>query len=188
MVVERAPYPDVPYPSRRPYVPAEGGRGGHHSSRTGRSVPHAEAGPGHAARGDRRRGAEAAWLIAQHAIGDLDLSRRSLQLLRDCAEEGRVPARHAAYLADRIALHEGRPQRFGAPWVDEPRDGRGRPWTLADPQSVDELRAGVGLPALQPIPAPGPDPPADRQEAIRENARWWRAWLAGKGWPGVEST
>jgi hypothetical protein len=133
-------------------------------------------------------GAEAAWMIAQHAVGDPDLQRRALELLRECAEAARVPAWHAAYLEDRIALHEGRPQRHGTQWVDDPRDGRARPWTLADPEAVNELRAGVGLPELQPIPEPGPDLPADRREEIRANARWWRAWLAGKGWPVVEST
>jgi hypothetical protein len=133
-------------------------------------------------------GAEAAWMIAQHAVGDPDLQRRALQRLRRCSEEARVPAWHAAYLEDRIALHEGRPQRYGTQWVDDPRDGRVRPWRLLDPGAVDELRAGVGLPNLAQVPEPGPDLPDDRQEVIRENARWWRAWLAVKGWPVVEST
>jgi hypothetical protein len=67
--------------------------------------------------------------------------------------------------------------------MDDPRDGRIRPWRLADPARVDELRAGVGLPGLHPIPEPGPDLPADKQEEIRRNGRWWQEWLASKGWP-----
>jgi hypothetical protein len=128
-------------------------------------------------------GAEAAWLIAQHAIGEPELQRRALERLRNCAAKGRVPAWHAAYLEDRVAMHEGRPQRFGTQWLDDPRDGRIRPWSLADPERVNELRASVGLPELRPIPEPGPDLPVERQNEIRENQRWWREWQASKGWP-----
>jgi hypothetical protein len=129
-------------------------------------------------------GAEAAWIIVQHAIGEPEFQRQALVRMQECAAEGRIPAWHAAYLEDRVAMYEGRPQRFGTQWIDDPRDGRTRPWRLADPQVVNELRANVGLPALHPIPEPGPDLPADRQEEAQENIRAWREWLASKGWPG----
>ena len=133
-------------------------------------------------------GAEAAWLIAQHAIGEPEFQRRALQWMRDSAAQGCIPAWHAAYLEDRIAMCEGRPQRFGTQWLDDPRDGRIRPWKLADIEHVDELRAGVGLPGLRPIPEPGPDLPAPEQEKIRENDRWWQEWRVSKGWPsGLQS-
>jgi hypothetical protein len=127
-------------------------------------------------------GAEAAWFIAQHAIGEPEFQRRALMLMRECAAEGRIPAWHAAYLEDRIAMYEGRPQRFGTQWLDDPRDGRVRPWRLADPGRVNELRASVGLPDLPPIPETGPDLPADQQKEIQENDRWWQEWLVSKGW------
>jgi hypothetical protein len=133
-------------------------------------------------------GAEAAWLIAQHAVGEPGFQRQALLQMQECAADGRIPAWHAAYLEDRIALHEGRPQRFGTQWVDDPRDGRIRPWTLADPTGVNELRASVGLPNLRPIPEPGPDLPAEQQEQARENLRWWRDWFIGKGWLDGEPT
>jgi hypothetical protein len=128
-------------------------------------------------------GAKAAWFIAQHAVGEPDFQRRALDLIQQCVAEGRVPAWQAAYLEDRIALHEDRPQRYGTQWVDDPRDGLIRPWTLLDPERVNELRASVGLPELQPIPGPGPDLPAEKQAEISENIQWWRTWLASKGWP-----
>src|SRR5690242_5238377 len=128
-------------------------------------------------------GAEAAWLIAQHAIGEPEFQRRALQWMRESADQGLTPAWHAAYLEDRIAMCEGRPQRFGTQWLDDPRDGRVRPWKLADVERVNEFRAGVGLPDLRPIPEPGPDLPSDQQEAIRENDRWWQEWRVSKGWP-----
>jgi hypothetical protein len=127
-------------------------------------------------------GAEAAWLIVQHAIGEPEFQRRALTLLAARVAEARVPAWHAAYLEDRIALYEERPQRYGTQSLDDPRDGRTRPWTLADPDHVDQLRAEVGLEPLPPIPGPGPDlPPAEREQR-EENHRWWKDWLASKGW------
>jgi len=127
-------------------------------------------------------GAEAAWLIAQHAVGEPQFQRHVLQLLRASAATGHCPDWHAAYLEDRIALYEGRPQRFGSQWVDDPRDGRARPSKLADPEHINDLRASVGLEALHPIPEPGPDLPPEQQAAIREGQRWWDEWLASKGW------
>jgi hypothetical protein len=129
-------------------------------------------------------GAEAAWMIAQHAIGEPEFMREALRLVEACTTEGRTPAWHAAYLEDRIALHEGRPQRFGSQWIDDPRDGCPRPWTLAHPDRVNELRAGVGLRPLHPIPGPGPDLPEEQRKALEENMRWWQQWLGSKGWGG----
>ncbi len=64
-------------------------------------------------------GAYAAWLIVQHAIGDPSLQRQVLPLLQEEASQGRVPGWHAAYLADRIAMYEQRPQRYGPQWLDD---------------------------------------------------------------------
>jgi hypothetical protein len=127
-------------------------------------------------------GAEAAWLIAQHAIGEPDFQRRVLALLRTCVAENRVPAWHAAYLEDRIAMHEGRPQRYGTQWVQDPTDGRYRPWPLADADHVGDLRGGVGLSPMQPTPETGPALPPEKREEIEENNRWWQQWFIYRGW------
>lgn len=127
-------------------------------------------------------GAEAAWFITQHAIGEPDFQRHALQLLTACVSDGRVPAWHAAYLEDRIALYEGRPQRYGTQWLDDPRDGRVRPWTLSEPSRVDELRAQVGLEPLRPIPELGPELLIDQQEQLVKEQESWRSWLESKGW------
>jgi hypothetical protein len=127
-------------------------------------------------------GAKAAWFIVQHAVGEPDFQRQTLVRLQECAAEGRIPAWHAALLEDRIALHEGRPQRFGSQWVDSPEDGRIRPWQLADPDHVNELRTAVGLGPLQPIPEPGPPLPPEKRRELEETRAWWEQWLASKGW------
>jgi len=127
-------------------------------------------------------GAKAAWFIVQHAVGEPDFQRRILALLRECAAAGRIPAWQAAYLEDRIAMQEGRPQRFGTQWMDSPEDGRIRPWQLADPEHVNELRASVGLEPLHPIPEPGPPLAADKRKELEDTRAWWERWQAGKGW------
>lgn len=132
-------------------------------------------------------GAEAAWLIAQHAVGEPEFQRHVLTLLQANADQGRSPRWHAAYLEDRIALQEGRPQRFGSQWVDDPRDGRVRPWKLADPERVNEWRAAVGLGPLHPIPPLGPDISDKQRRQIEESLLWWDEWLKSKGWRGTSA-
>jgi len=127
-------------------------------------------------------GAEAAWFIVQHAVGDPEFQREILRLLSARAGSQRVPLWHAAYLEDRIAMYEGRPQRFGTQWMDDPLDGRIRPWKLAEPDRVNELRAGVGLGPLRPIPERGPELSPEEQRKIADSQQWWEQWLSQKGW------
>lgn len=127
-------------------------------------------------------GTEAAWLIAQHAIGEPEFQRNALALLRTSASEGRAPAWHAAYVEDRIAMQEGRPQRYGTQWLDDPLDGRIRPWQLADPEHVNDLRANVGLGPLAQIPERGPELSLEERQVIERDREWWEQWLASKGW------
>ena len=127
-------------------------------------------------------GAKAAWLIAQHAIGEPDFQRQTLKLLQKHAAEGKLPAWHAAYLEDRIAVQEGRPQRYGTQWIDDIRDGLARPLPLEDPERMNELRASVGLGPLHPIPPPGPDLPEEIQKQEQANRDAWEAWFLKVGW------
>jgi uncharacterized protein DUF6624 len=129
-----------------------------------------------------RDGAEAAWFVAQHAIGEPAFQRDALALLRTAASQGRAPAWHAAYLEDRIAMQEGRPQRYGTQWLDDPFDGRIRPWQLADPAHVNDLRENVGLKPLAEIPETGPELSAPERQAMERDRDWWKQWFASKGW------
>jgi hypothetical protein len=123
-----------------------------------------------------------AWFIAQHSIGEPDFQRQILKLLHKCISEKRVPAWHGAYLEDRIAIQEGRLQRYGTQWMQDPVDGRVRPLSLADADHVNERRAEVGLGPMQPIPELGPTLPSDQREEIERNNRWWEEWYIRRGW------
>src|SRR6478735_4075008 len=45
----------------------------------------------------------------------------------------------------------GRPQHYGTQWLEDPIDGRIRPWKLAGPERVNELRAEAGLEPMHPF-------------------------------------
>src|SRR5689334_15826288 len=88
-------------------------------------------------------GAQAAWLLAQHADRDPAFQRRCLDLLTAAVERGEATVVQQAYLADRVLLHEGQPQEYGTQAIG--RDGRFVARNLRDPDHVDERRASVGL-------------------------------------------
>lgn len=88
-------------------------------------------------------GADAAWLIVQHADHDPDFQRDCLGLLEKAAAAREVSQSNVAYLTDRVMLKETGRQRYGTqfrPGKDGPE-----PFPLEDPDRVDELRAGAGL-------------------------------------------
>jgi len=94
-------------------------------------------------------GAEAdrdAWLLVQHADHDPAFQRSILVVLEGLIPLGETSPSNFAYLFDRVATAEGRPQRYGtqgrcvgASWEPNP---------LEDPAGVDELRRSVGLGTL----------------------------------------
>jgi hypothetical protein len=101
--------------------------------------------PGRALVGDE--GAEAAWLIAQHADHQLDFQREALGLLERAVHCGDAPASHLAYLTDRVRMNEGRPQLFGTQ-VGDITNGVASPWPIEDEEHVDQRRASAGLESL----------------------------------------
>lgn len=123
--------------------------------------------------------AEAAWLVAQHAIGEPDFQRRCLRAIEVAVAAGDAPPWQAAMLDDRIRVFEGRPQRYGTQ-LEADEDGVMHACTLEDPERVEELRASVGLEPLADRLArePRSPPPADRAAFDREA----EAWLRRVGW------
>jgi len=92
-------------------------------------------------------GAAAAFLILQHAISRPDVQRRGLALMMDALEKNEANSLDAAYLSDRIAVMEGRPQVFGTQF-DWDEQGLLSPAALVDPPNIDARRAAVGLPPM----------------------------------------
>ena len=87
-----------------------------------------------------------AWLLVQHADRDPRLQRKALQLMQQLPSQD-VSLRDMAYLEDRLAVADGRPQRFGTQGRCVPGSGW-QPFELADAATVDRARQGVGLGSL----------------------------------------
>jgi hypothetical protein len=95
-----------------------------------------------------------AWLLAQHADSDLAFQREARALLEASVKAGIAAARDLAYLSDRIAANEGRPQEYGTQFsqpdrchlVIEPVDDRAM---------VNRRRLAVGLQSLEQYEAEG---------------------------------
>ncbi len=128
-------------------------------------------------------GAEAAWLIVQHAIGLPDFQRRGLALLIEAARRGEVPAWQPAWLDDRIRSFEGRPQLYGTQF-DWDEQGMMSPLPIEQPENVDQRRASIGLPPLAEATARyrRDSRPEHRPEDLAERRREARIWAVKTGW------
>jgi uncharacterized protein DUF6624 len=135
--------------------------------------------PGHNLAGED--GAEAAWLIAQHAIGEPLFQRRCLELLQAAADAGDAPTWQAAFLEDRIRVFEGKPQRY-ATQFEIGDDGWPIPYQIEEPEKVDERHHAVGLESLAERlgRAEWSEPPDPETRARRE--REYQQWLRKVGW------
>lgn len=87
------------------------------------------------------KGARAAFLIVQHS--GLEQWRRFVPILEPLVRAGEVQGPAFGLMFDRLAVAEGRPQRYGSQlhcvggrWVPNP---------LEDPTRVDELRKAMGF-------------------------------------------
>ncbi len=132
-------------------------------------------------------GAEAAWLIVQHDIGNPSLQRRCLKLIGEAVKRGEAPAWQMALLTDRIRVFEGRPQIYGTQY-DWDEHGEMSPCEIEDAENVDERRRSVGLSPLadntrrqrETVARTNERPPADLHARRKEMAEWARS----VGWRG----
>lgn len=117
-------------------------------------------------------GAEAAWLIVQHAISLPEFQRKCLNLIRAAVSQGEAGARQAAFLEDRINFFEGEPQRYGThfDWND---DGKMQVYDLENEAKVNDYRAEVGLNPLETLVwETDENPPEDLQKRQQEFLEW----------------
>ena len=126
-------------------------------------------------------GAEAAWLIVQHAISLPEFQRKCLKLIEEAAEKGEAEAWQAAFLYDRICFFEGRPQKFGtnSDWNEE---GKMQVWTLENEGKVNEYRAQVGLKPLESLVWENEETKENKPEDFQKRQEEYLAWAKKVGW------
>jgi hypothetical protein len=113
--------------------------------------------------------ARGAWLVAQQRSGDLPFQRQVVRQLELAVLDGEAAAMHLAVAADRLAVKEGRPQRYGTQlrqvdachWdyypLDEPARVEARRKRLQLPtleehkRGINQASARENCPAAQPI-------------------------------------
>jgi hypothetical protein len=85
-------------------------------------------------------GANAAWLVAQHADFDVPFQRQCLALVEEAYQRGEVSGMHLAYLTDRVLIAEHKPQLYGT---------QGAPiYSDEEKAQVEARRKKLGLPSM----------------------------------------
>ena len=101
-----------------------------------------------------KKDSHSAWLLAQHADSDVAFQHRAKELLEAGVKAGIGAPRDLAYLADRIAANENRPQEYGTQFSQpdrchlelDPVDNR---------ELVNRRRLAIGLQSLEEYEAEG---------------------------------
>lgn len=96
-----------------------------------------------------QKGAEAAWLVAQHADFDVRFQKQCLKLIQNAAKSGEAPKHHIAYLVDRILVHEKKKQIFGTQFYKKSGDNVFLPWPIKDAKYLDKRRREYNLPPFK---------------------------------------
>jgi hypothetical protein len=91
-------------------------------------------------------GANAAWLLVQHADLDRPFQKRCLTLLTVAVKKGEATAQEQAYLTDRLLVAEGKKQKYGTQFRTV--GGKTEPNPIEDEANVDKRRKELGLPSM----------------------------------------
>lgn len=124
------------------------------------------------------KGVRLSWLIIHHAISWPDFMRQSLLEMRLAAAQNDYIVELLAYLDDKIAFLEGRPQLYGTniEWID----GELTRTPIEDIVYLDVRRKSLGLPPISQVPilTSIERPPKDPAKKERE----FKLWLIKTGW------
>ena len=118
--------------------------------------------------------------LLKDSIGDPEFQRQALKLIQEKVSQGRVPAAQEAYLFDRIAMYEGRPQRYGTQSLPGP-NGRYHRWQTEDPEGLNDRRRLMGLPPVDDDP-PQTEPTFQSLAEYEHRLRGYEDWLRKTGW------
>lgn len=131
------------------------------------------------------KASEAAWLIIQHSIGQPSFMRACCQLLQEAVDAGAADPSQLAYLTDRIAVFEGRPQLYGTQF-DWDENGELSPNTYDDIMKVAQRRKSIQLNTLEEQIEIMRQRVADERQGppkkLEERNRTYNEWRKRVGW------
>ena len=93
------------------------------------------------------KGAEATWLVVQHAVLDFEFMNHCLILLKKAVKNKEAKGWCYAYLKDRTLTNQNKPQIYGTQH-DVDQNGIACPLKIKSPDQVDKLRKEIGLEPL----------------------------------------
>lgn len=128
---------------------------------------------------------DSAWLVIQHSIAQPEFMKKCAELLKNVVHENQADPKNLAYLTDRIAVFEGKPQRYGTQF-DWDENGNLSPNFFDDLIKVNERRKSIGLNTLEEQTAilrnqakiENQSPPSDFEKRKQE----MEAWKQDVGW------
>jgi len=94
-----------------------------------------------------KEASEATWLVIQHSIGQPLFMKKCAKLLEIALSESKADPKSLAYLTDRIAVFEGKPQLYGTQF-DWDENGNLSPNIFDELIKVNERRKSLGLNTL----------------------------------------
>ncbi|MDF2553198.1 MAG: hypothetical protein K0R77_2473 [Chryseobacterium sp.] len=95
-----------------------------------------------------KEAAYAAWLIIQHSIGQPDFMKKCVRLLDEAVRKDKADPRNLAYLTDRIAVFENKPQLYGTQF-DWDENGELSPNLIDELNKVNQRRKSIGLNTIE---------------------------------------
>ncbi|MNK25769.1 hypothetical protein D3C87_440960 [compost metagenome] len=92
--------------------------------------------------------ANSAWLMIHHSIGKPEFMKKCAELLEIEVKKKKADPRNLAYLTDRIATFENKPQLYGTQF-DWNENGELSPNDFDDINKVNQRRKSIGLNTLE---------------------------------------
>lgn len=122
---------------------------------------------------------EATWLILQHSIGQPKFMRKCAVLLENAVRENKADIKSLAYLTDRIAVFEEKPQLYGTQF-DWDKFGNLSPNPFDDLNKLNERRKSIGLNTIEEqieiirarVKSENQSPPVDFEKRKQEIEQW----------------
>ncbi len=122
---------------------------------------------------------EATWLVIQHSIEQPIFMKKCLKLLKKAVNESKADLKSLAYLTDRIAVFEGKPQLYGTQF-DWDENENLSPNIFDDLTKVNERRKSIGLNTLEEqieiirrrVKNENQTPPKDFENRKQEIEQW----------------
>jgi len=95
-----------------------------------------------------KEASEATWLIIQHSIGQPKFMKKCVKLLEIAVHQNKANSKNLAYLTDRIAVFENKPQLYGTQF-DWDEKGELSPNLIDDLKKVNQRRKSIGLNSIE---------------------------------------